>query len=871
MITGGMRLLKHIVITVAGVLFLGVISLTLYAWLRRDHLASAFVEKINETINTKISYNTIRVSVFESFPGITVRFSDLLIEPSPFYDKTHFAGEETDTLFFASSLSLTAGIPSLLTGTISIRSIAARDGKLTLLRDKRGDINYEIFSSRNEGGRRVDLKSISIHGVETVWHDRSSSFRIAGLIDEASLSGEIFSTGIFLNSTLAASVSSLDIYGMHFAGIPAEASVRIRKTGNSLSIAKGSLDLAGLSFGVDGMVNYSNSTLDLSIEGKKIDVAMLVRGLPDKWKSVTGGFSPSGIVDLRCKISGPYGDAGSPRIDMTYNLSGGRMSHSSSGLSVNNLSFSGGMTAGQSDRPETFLVSIDTLSATYGSASLAAKFRMSNPARPDIYMSLIGDINFNDLRKVFGTDFVRNQTGSVKGSIKMSGVLPDSLRHLVSSLPSLDPVALLTFNEFGATFASSGLVFSNVTGSVTINDDLTASNLSFSVLGQNFLVNAMMDNFTGWIAGNASPLAISGDVSTDRFVTAFFTDNKSDSAAAGKTRLNIFPPDIMMKISFRADSIISRNFRAANFTSELDYKPYIISFSDVRAEGLDGLLTGELMIAKQKNGSHVSRSRLEVTDIDLNKAFSTFNNFGQTFITDNNLFGRLTGDVTLMAPLDSMFRIETASLVSEAHLSITKGRLVSFAPAESLSSFLDLDELRDISFSKMDNDIFIRNRSVSIPKMLINSSAGNFTIYGTHGFDGVYIYHIRVLLSELMSREARERNRDDSAFGQVKVDGSGKATIPLKIEFVNGETKVGYDFGQAQDNIKEDFAEEKQTLKGILNEEYGWYQADTTKKKVSDSKPKFSITWEEGKEKPAEAEAEAEVKESPLRLLRKKK
>ncbi|MCI0522903.1 MAG: hypothetical protein L0Y37_04520, partial [Bacteroidales bacterium] len=472
-----MKLLKQIVLTVAGVFLIGVISLTLYAWLRRDQLASAFVGKINETINTKISYGTIRVTVFESFPGITVRFSDLLVAPSPYFNRTQFAGEDNDTLLFASSLSLTAGIPSLLTGTISIRSITARDGELTLLKDKRGDINYEVFSKKSEGGRNVKLKSINIKDIETIWYDRSSSVRIEGLINEAALSGEIFSTGIFLNSTLTATGTSLDIYGMHFAGIPAAASVRLRKTGNSLSIAKGSLELAGLSFEVDGMVNYSNSTLDLYVEGQKIDVASLVRGLPDRWKSVTGGFSPSGIVDMRCKITGPYGDAGSPRIDLTYSLSGGRVSHASSGINVNNLSFSGGLTNGQPDKPETFLLSIDTLSATYGSARLAAKFRMSNPARPDIYLSVIGDINFDDLRKLFGTDFIRNQTGSVTGSIRMSGVLPDSLRYIVASLPSLAPVVALRFSEFGADFASSGLAFTNVYGSVNINNDLTASNL----------------------------------------------------------------------------------------------------------------------------------------------------------------------------------------------------------------------------------------------------------------------------------------------------------------------------------------------------------------------------------------------------------
>ena len=104
------------------------------------------------------------------------------------------------------------------------------------------------------------------------------------------------------------------------------------------------------------------------------------------------------------------------------------------------------------------------------------------------------------------------------------------------------------------------------------------------------------------------------------------------------------------------------------------------------------------------------------------------------------------------------------------------------------------------------------------------------------------------------------------------MDGTGKATVPLKIVCVNGKTSVGYDFGQAQDNIKTDIAIEKQNLKGILNEEYGWYRSDTTRTVQAENRPKFSITWEEGKEQPAGTDTlSQEVKESPIRILLKKK
>ena len=868
-----MRWLKKIALITAGLFLLTVTGLGLYAWIRNDKLTAALVRKVNETVNTKISYGTLRLTIFESFPNITLRFNDLLVTPSPYYDKTQFRGEDNDTLLSASSFSVTASLLQMITGTVAVRSITVREGKINLLTDKRGDINYLVVTGeKKKKGKNVRLNNISALNMKTVWYDRSSGLRISGRINEATLDGDIFRAGIFLNTTVSVDLDSVNIGDMSISGFPVNASVKMRKTANSLSVAKGTIDLAGLNFGVDGMVNYSMSTLDLAVEGKKINIGTLVSMLPEKWMSRTGGLSPSGIMDFRCSLKGPYGEAGKPHIELNYALTDGRVSSQRSGLKVNNLSFSGGLTNGALNSPETFLFTVDNMNATYGSAKLKGSFRLSSLTRPHVTLTLDGDLNFDDLRKIMKTDYIRDQKGSVSGHIKLSGQLPDSMKLDMAALPSLHPDAAFVFSDFGATIASSGIALTDANGSLIINKDFIADSLSFTLMDQHFRVNAIMRNFTGWVSGGPEIMVVTGDVAADRFVTASFTGSENDSTASAGKRLNIFPSDVSMKITLTADSIISQGFRAANFRTSLEYEPFMFTFSDIRAEGLDGLLTGEFRLGRQKDGGYITRSKLDVTGIDINKTFSSFNNFGQDFIVSDNLFGNLTGTVTVLAPLDSNYKIVTKALVSDAHLVITDGRLVHFALAESLSSYLDLDELRDISFSRMENDVFITNRTVSIPKMLINSTAVNFTLYGTHNFDEDYSYHARLLLSEVLSRKARDRNRGDDVFGQVQVDGAGKATIPLKIECINGIVDVGYDFGQAKDNIKEDIAVEKQTLKGILNEEYGWYQTDTLKKKPVESKPKFKITWEEGKEPSAQTEVkQEEVTESPLRTLLKKK
>lgn len=866
-----MKLVRKIALFAGLLLLLAILVPGLYAVLRQEKLTNTLTRKVNETINTRISYGDLRITIFESFPNITVKFIDLLVEPSPFYDRTQFGTENNDTLLFASSLSLTVSMPSLLTGTIAVKSITAKNGEVNLLTDKRGNINYEVFREKKGEGKNVRLKNISAIDIRAVYNDRSSAMRLSGRVDQATLGGEIFRTGIFLNTALNAVIDSVSLEGSTFRDIPLEAGIKLRKSANSLSVAKGSLAIADLRFEITGNVNYSSSTLNLTVEGKKISIASLASRLPDNWRAFTGSFSPVGIIDLKCAVSGPYGEAGKPHIEMTYGLSGGKMSHSVSGFRVNNLEFNGALTNGDQNSRESFRFTIDNLKAGFGSASVSGSFMLNNLNRPHINLVLSGDLDFDDLGRVFRSGYIEDQTGSVSGSIHLSGIIPDTM-SAAEALPYLRPEMSLLFTDFGASLAHRQFNVSDVNGSIAVKNDLIADSLSFSYREQHFTVNTVMRNFIPWISGRPEKLEISGDVIADRLVTEMFVSEKTYTAMAGSKAADIFPADVTAAVTLNADSLIFKNFRAASFSGRLTYKPYVITLDEARADGLDGTLSGNLMLSRQKEGGFIIRIGLEVKEVDINKAFTAFNNFGQDFIVSDNLQGKLTGNMTMLSPLDGNYRFFRKAIVAEAHLQITEGKLVGFGPAESLSSYLDLDELKNISFSRLENDLYINNGTVSVPKMLINSSAVNFTVYGTHGFDNDYSYHVRLLLSEVLSRKARERNRGEGSFGQVNVDGSGKATVPLKIECINGKTSVGYDFGQAQDNIKTDIAIEKQNLKGILNEEYGWYRSDTTRTVQAENRPKFSITWEEGKEQPAGTDTlSQEVKESPIRILLKKK
>jgi hypothetical protein len=262
---------------------------------------------------------------------------------------------------------------------------------------------------------------------------------------------------------------------------------------------------------------------------------------------------------------------------------------------------------------------------------------------------------------------------------------------------------------------------------------------------------------------------------------------------------------------------------------------------------MQGQIKTEGILEQQHNRQFLVRSISNVTGIDITRAFASFDNFGQDFIMDKHLRGEFSGLVNFSAMLNERMKIKKESILADCDIVIQDGELSGFEPMRKLSRYIDVQELEDVTFSTLSNQIFIRNAEVIIPKMDINSSAFDITGSGMHGFDKNFTYKVQVSLSEILSKKARKPNKQESEFGVIEDDGLGRVLIPLIIEGSDQGTEVRYDRRGAVQNVKEQLRAEKQELREILNEEFGLFKKDTTlgADKVEDKKSRFILGWEE--------------------------
>jgi len=287
---------------------------------------------------------------------------------------------------------------------------------------------------------------------------------------------------------------------------------------------------------------------------------------------------------------------------------------------------------------------------------------------------------------------------------------------------------------------------------------------------------------------------------------------------------------------------------------------------------LGGIISGNGFIVQNINKSLIARGSFNVVKIDANKAFTTFHNFGQNFLKAENLAGTLSGSLSLLLPLDSMLHPQIKSLTAEGKYILVKGGLINFDPVKQLSSFIELSELETISFEQLENDFFIRNNVLYIPQMDVKSSAVDLTVNGKHSFENNYEYHVKMLLSQILSKKRKNNKNNTSEFGVVEDDGLGRTSLLLKIENKGEAVKVSYDIKAASSGIKNNIKKERQSLKTILNEEYGWYKKDSSVTRIpAAKKSRFRISWDETDSTKTTPEPSPVNKESSVNSLFRKK
>jgi hypothetical protein len=845
-----MRLILKIGKIIAAIIIALTVVLFTSSLFVQDKVAGIILRSLNKNLLTKYDFESVKLSFLKRFPKASLDIRNAIIHSSPRFDTSCFRGINTDTLLAARSVTLDFSIIDIIRGVYNIDRIGIKEGVLNLYTDTSGFVNYALVERNNNETAEefaMDLNRIDLSDVRALYNNSATKLLIRGYAKNGHLKSKISGDDIDFSAKSKLSINKFQLYDFSMTrSVEADFDVNLHSSDEGIMFSRSNIYIENNVFELGGFVSSDNN-LDLSFTGSNIDLSGIKKYVPMKYLAKVTPYDPAGILNLQCKFKGPLTRTSNPLIEINFDLSGGSVKYNGSQVSINNLSFKGFYTNGPGMVPETSSVSISDFEGTIGSADYRGSLILSDFRSLNSRIKLSGQLYPSEIKAFFNLQNLSSANGVIDFDLTLAGKLQKEKKFKPSDLFSFQPEALLKFRSFSIGLYNDSILFNNVTGDIAVSDSAVTRNFKFTYNGLEFEVTGIMEGFNYQLSGRPASGKIKADIKCNKLNPELFRLKKSyaDNPTESK-RAFTMPSNLVFDIDFNIDQFNYKTFTADSIKGIASYKSRTLEVKSLNLNALNGAIYGSGLVAQNTDKTFIGKGNFNLKQIDIKRTFTCFNNFGQSFIKAENLDGSVSGSLALLIPFDSLLNPVIKRITAEGKYIISKGALIEFEPVMELSSFIELSELKNIHFEELENDFFIRNNYLYIPQMEVKSSAADLSVSGKHDFENNYEYHLKILLSEILSRKFRKPRSNTTEFGSIQDDGLGRTSLLLKIANIGDDVKVSYDIKAVGNQIKNDIKTERQTLRKILNEEYRPYLADSVEnKKPARSTPRFQVVWEE--------------------------
>ena len=210
------------------------------------------------------------------------------------------------------------------------------------------------------------------------------------------------------------------------------------------------------------------------------------------------------------------------------------------------------------------------------------------------------------------------------------------------------------------------------------------------------------------------------------------------------------------------------------------------------------------------NGDIFLQTSGTITSIDVAQLFYQFDNFDQTTLTNKNIKGNITANVyDVSITWNKDFVLNENSIYTLCDMKIENGELIDYKPLESLSAFVNIKDLKHITFSTLENKIEIKDRVINLPAMQIKSSAVDLYMSGKHTFDDGIDYKFRLSLADIMVRKFLGGNKQKDNYEE---DAEGGVNIFVSMTGTVNDPVLKYNKREAKQKLKESGIEDQRFI-----------------------------------------------------------
>ena len=802
------------------------LAVVVYLLSNKEEIIKFAVNQLNQQVTVKVEIGNADLVLFKQFPKVSLDLANVQINPLV---------KNQPKLLEAKHVYVGFNLLDILRKSYHIKLINIDSASLNLIVDKTGRSNFEIIKTSSENDNKeaflLELDKVILSKVQLTYHNLQKKGHFQTLVNTMELTGNFSSVGEEIACKGSFNVIQSDEVLDRFTKgkqVELDIAFKINNPTSTYTFAKGLVNFDKLQLSLSGSIQKEPKGLrcDVKVGAKNLDIPALLSLMPLDPK-LTDGYTSKGSLYFNGTIVGKANKQSSPAINLEFGIDNGSLTNQG-GLSLKNIHLIGKFTNGKAKTKSSSAVHITNFIFTLNNDEVKGNASIQNFNDPHIEANLEGKLKANEVISFFKNSTVQSAQGDIAFNLAFKGKTSDiETKHFsaIQSTGRLDiDLSDIKFydNKEGINKLKTTLVVTS--------KDVNIEKFVAQVNESDIKVKGKLDNVIPYLFLKDEVLAADIYYQSD-FIDlnhVFFPVSKT-TADSNKRGFEL-PDYIVLHAKVETGRCKYNQFIANKATANVRWEGKQIKVEDFVCEALDGRISFDGQVENAPDGRFLMSVSANLTHIDMNQLFKVCNNFGQTELTDKNIKGYLGGTVDMASVWSNNLVCNMDKLYVLANVQLENGELNGFKPLESLSKYIDLQELRNIKFATLKNTIQIKNKVIVIPTFEIKNSALNITMQGTHTLNNFIDYKLKIKLNDLLDKK---RKHLENEFNEETQEGGVNLYLSMKGTIDN--IKVTHDRRETKKQIKQDIKIEKQNIKEIIKKELGITPENTIKQKEKDT------------------------------------
>jgi hypothetical protein len=794
----------------------------------KDDIKDYALEEANKHLNKRVHIGYIDVSIWKTFPDMSLEFDDVLIHSR--FDTL----QTVDTAFYGKKVRLRFNPFDFLESDYNVHQIDIEKGKLNLKILEDGRVNYDFLKPSEDSASKsfeFELKEINISETDFSYKNEATGQDYSAHFQDLTLNGSFNEKQFTMDAKtdfLIHSIKnkSLDLISNKQA--TCEIAISMDHVNKVFEIKSADLNINKLPFQINGKV--TRDSLDFYFGAKSLNLADVATNFTLQQLDVVDRLNGGGDVNIDVHIEGPISTTESPAIDAEFSVKNGTLSDN--GFQLTKIALKGSYTNGVRKGTEELL--LDRLDFYSLNRGFKGSLRVTDFAKPRLRGKANGVVDLKAVHRLFGPFSMKQLSGNITVNSNFDIRLNNPEMN-PKDISIYDLRATLSASNIVANFVSDTRIFNIPNGEITVRNQYAGfTELSISLGNSNIVIDGSLNKIADYF-NNTGNLIVDATVESRQL---HLDDLSTTNPNEQKIKSWLLPSNITGKVNLSLSKVNYSSHLYENIQGQLHFRPRELYVPYLKGKTASADVSGSFTITEQYPMYLVVNTNLSSNNVSFGPLFKEWNNFDQEVITANNIRGTASIDLKFSGPFDLFEKTDLKDQFKAiAHVKITNGALVNVSTFKEItenlrSSSVKLvmsksnidrfeDKLLNLSFKTFENVFTIENGVLEIPKMSIESNALDVNLEGTHAFNNTIDYAFDFRFRDLKS------NTGDTEFGEVIDDGTG-IKIYLKMYGNLADPIFEWDKEAKKADKREQREEAKEDFKRVIKTGFGVNKKDST-------------------------------------------